>query len=350
MKVDSRGLGYLGYGDARVLLRKILHIGERLVSDTQLSLFFAAIDLDRDGCIDFGEFLKFINIREPNTALRDQILTSVKRVVRLALFKQKMSVEKLEYKFYNAKAEGIIESTVNDNCLGPEEMRRFFRKVLGIGEHESPDRHLAIAFKAMDKDRDGRLDADEFMNFIRLAITEESCLSPRYPSSTEHNPSLFGGMRGALPDRSPRSRPGTTPNAGTSGAPFCFSSRDLPPQMRFSCSTPTLLVMKPDYKGSRTESPLLPSGLPRIASAQSSPSSPSSPRKGGRDNGGLASEEGHFSATPMKGSVAGAGATGGGDQLRGNYLNIKNAEVLNRVEQQLFKSGIDVRGHYHKIW
>merc|ERR1719215_1821589 len=81
-----------------------------------------------------------------------------------------MTIEDLEHRFHNSAAEGIIDTAGGDGSLGPEEMRRFFRKVLDVNVHEAKDKNLAIAFRAMDEDGGGTLDADEFLDFIKAAI------------------------------------------------------------------------------------------------------------------------------------------------------------------------------------
>mmetsp|Transcript_70058 Transcript_70058/g.155008 ORF Transcript_70058/g.155008 Transcript_70058/m.155008 type:complete len:429 (+) Transcript_70058:49-1335(+) len=373
-KCDTNGGGTLNIGDVTALVRKKLKVAERLVSDNELKEIFASIDTDGDGTIIFTEFLKFLNGHEKSSgAFNDRIVAKVKRTVRLAFRKLGMSLDLLEYRFLHSAEEGIMDSTRMDGALGPEEMRRFFRKVLAVSEHDATDRDLHIAFKVMDEDDSGSLDGSEFMAFIRSAFEEEESLSPKH-ASTQQGPCLLGGMRGCLPSRTPHTRPGTNYTSGVAAVPFCLNGRDVLPQVRLAMDLPAALrktwrsqpslgltlqaVREGEATSLRTTwangfTPSPAGGQPMASQRSHSPRSSAA----GEVSDASASS---LSRQPHARNVAASGSSScpglpnlqqgppRGGPVRGNYLNIKHAEVLNRVEQGLFRSGIDVRGHYHR--
>lgn len=282
LRCDGAGAGTLRRQDIVRMARTHLKIAERLVSDEDLHEFFTAVDEDGSGEIDCTEFLAFINVKEENAALNDLILKQVKRAVRLAFHGQKMTLEELMHRFNNAAAEGIIDSVTSDGSLGPEEMRRFFRKVLGIDAHDAPDKSLVIAFRAMDEDGGGTVDAEEVMAFVRTAIAEESALCPNPNKGQPYVPGLLAGTRGALPERSPKRRPGTTRSGGIASVPFCLTGRDAEPRTRIAISRSTGCLQVPVARPSRAElmfnSGLSACGLPKLAAP--SPASPASRKMG----------------------------------------------------------------------
>jgi len=367
---DTNHDGALNLAEVMGMARKHLKIAERLVSDKQIHDFFNAVDSDGGGQVEFTEFLSFIRMKDSNSKVTDIILTQVKRVVRLAMQRKKMTIADLEHRFAHAKEEGIIEGGADNSSLGPEEMRRFFRKVLEVGTHEAPDRNLVIAFKAMDEDGGGTLDAEEFMHFLKQAINEETTLCPHFLKDPDRGTTgLLSGMRGALPARLPRARPGTTFNGGVSEGAFCINGRDLDASARLCMSMPALIQSPNRLSHNPQTSMLLPTGLPKSGSM--GPSSPmrsnlfsltssslsltllgaaeaKSP-KGSHDGGSI-------SLPPLSPSVSksAANAAGDGGGERGLYSPVKgmlgkrDADMLNRIESRLFEAGVDVRGTYHK--
>jgi len=296
-----------------------------------LQTFFAAIDEDGGGYIEFSEFLAFVSQSVGDHALQEKILAEVKRTVRLCMMRQHMTVEELERRFYNAADEGIFDIASFDGSLRPEEMRRFFRKILNVTKHDAPDRHLAIAFKAMDDDGGGTLDAEEFLAFIRGCLqgeTRSALPGPNYP------PPVLAGIRGVCPERMPQSRPGTIASKGdVSALPFCLSGRELPATSRFTCGVPAPLRPPARLRHTRSEPSLHANGLPHLIWAPVSSTS------------GTAK-----SSTWPSGSRSlprNAPSDENDNVERDHYLNMKNADTLNRVENWLYKAGVDVRGQYH---
>jgi len=359
---DRSGSGTLNFEDIRRMARKYLKIAERLVSDGHLRIFFSAIDEDGGGSVDFGEFLGFVE-RPDNSnddAAADRILRQVKRTVKLSLLKLNMSVEQAEQRFYNCAEEGIVDMANSDGSLGPEEMRRFFRKVLHVSKHDASDKHLVVAFHAMDADHGGTLDAQEFINFMQLAVRGDDEETKRDKNSS-FSPMLLGGMRGALPDRLPRDRPGTLATGQLGTLPFCLNGREVGATHRTAAGVPAYL-----------RAATCPGNLRKSSSAPNlqgtSSSLPSIGQPADCFCGRCATHE--VGVYTIKGSTAKSGfgaaaKTCSGNMTRSssatdleddeigpiknNYLNMKGAKALNRVEHWLGLSGIDVRGHLHRL-
>lgn len=318
MKVDRSGEGLLGFDEVKRLARKHLNISERVCPDDHLRAFFSAIDADGGGALDFIEFMDFVNQKPSEAAHNMKIVELVRRCVKLALTRQKMTLAQLEYRFYHSAEEGIIDDVHGDGSLGPEEMRRFFRKVLAISDHEVPDRHLVVAFKSMDEDDGGTLDGEEFMDFIRDSIQQQSKLSPR-PHRSKTVPDLVGGMRDVR-----------QAHPLDSTVPFCCNGRDLHPASRFQMNTPK-------SRNSVKSCPVFGSARPcsRATTAGSM-----------RMTLGLGSVESQAAARPAT-SSASIGQLPAMPQPQ-NHYRFKGAGALNRIEERLFASGIDVRGGYHR--
>eukprot|EP00928_Gymnodinium_smaydae_P042556 TRINITY_DN28631_c0_g1_i1.p1 TRINITY_DN28631_c0_g1~~TRINITY_DN28631_c0_g1_i1.p1 ORF type:complete len:431 (-),score=84.38 TRINITY_DN28631_c0_g1_i1:121-1413(-) len=368
MQCDRNGSGTLAFEDVKQMARKRLKIAERLVSDDNLQTFFSAIDVDGGGSIDFQEFLQFVTLHKPDPGWEQRIFKEVKRSVRLSMWKHKMSMKEVTNRFYNSAEEGIIDMANSDGSLGPEEMRRFFRKVLNVSKHEAPDKHLKIAFRQMDEDGGGTLDGEEFLDFIRAALEDEDDSQPKVRDT---NPKPLAGSRGWLPNRTPRYRPGTVllrsdldehkvlgtqetqslvqgsavgparnsmrklrAQGAVCGAPFCYHGKYLQPADRTACNTPEYLRYPP-MQQTRSEQYLKVNGLPKNIVANPFPV------------GFYRTASG--SKLPTITAKKDKEKDDGEEEIRDNYLNMKGAESLNRVESWLYNSGIDVRGHFHRL-
>jgi len=346
MACDSHGTGSLDLSQVAKMARGHLKIAERLVSDDELKEVFLEISQGA-GAVGFSELLSFVRVREINPRLNEIVLTQVKRAVRLAIQRQRLTLPQLEERFHRSAAEGIIDNAGGDGSLGSEEMRRFFRKILDVSHHEAPDRNLMIAFRAMDEDGGGTLDAEEFMDFIREAVREETSLCPAGPEPVHGEPrvaTLLSGMRGVLPRRLPNRRPGTTYDRGRSALPFASHGRELPSRMRICASAPALAATAPSRSRThrRLSSNLQACGLPKTAVAppprmRAPPmAAPCSPEVDKRSDDARFVEPG----APKLGKPCYI-------RVRG-MLSAKDADALNRIEQRLFDAGVDVRGTYHK--
>eukprot|EP00929_Paragymnodinium_shiwhaense_P109978 TRINITY_DN76628_c0_g1_i1.p1 TRINITY_DN76628_c0_g1~~TRINITY_DN76628_c0_g1_i1.p1 ORF type:complete len:404 (+),score=83.58 TRINITY_DN76628_c0_g1_i1:131-1342(+) len=344
---DRNGSGTLSFADIKRMARIQLKIAERLVSDADLQSFFSAIDEDGGGTVDFQEFLSFVNKPESNAESNERIFQQVKRTVRLSMWKQGLTLDEVNRRFHNSAEEGIVDVANGDGSLGPEEMRRFFRKVLNVSKHEAPDRNLVIAFQAMDEDGGGTLDSEEFLDFIRDALEDDS---QKRKEGDPYHPGLLGGMAGCLPARKPRFRPGTVPATGkVSTAPFCLHGRFLEPTGRLAKSRTPACVLPMRIRPSISQPFLRANGLPDI---MVSPKEAVAPEKTPQGSG-LASVRTFGRATSvgsLQRSPTAAVRLGLDDEepINDNYHGMRGAEPLNRVEHFLFHAGIDVRGHFHK--
>eukprot|EP00929_Paragymnodinium_shiwhaense_P012669 TRINITY_DN12014_c0_g1_i1.p1 TRINITY_DN12014_c0_g1~~TRINITY_DN12014_c0_g1_i1.p1 ORF type:complete len:401 (-),score=59.04 TRINITY_DN12014_c0_g1_i1:164-1366(-) len=341
---DRNGSGTLSQTDIKRMARIQLKIAERLVSDSDLQLFFSAIDEDGGGSVDFQEFLAFVNVPESTLESHKRIFKQVKRTVRLSMWKQQLTLDEVIRRFHNSAEEGIVDMANGDGSLGPEEMRRFFRKVLNVSKHEAPDRNLSIAFQEMDEDGGGTLDSDEFLDFIREALEEDS--SKRKPGDPYH-PGVLGGMAGCLPARTPRCRPGTVAYTGqVSSAPFCLHGRDLMPSGRLAKSVTPSSVRPLRIRPSKSEPFLKPNGLPHILTSpmqlhlETTKSFALALPSLGRSSS-MPSARPHTSAVSF-------GLDNEEEPIDDNYHGMKGAASLNRIEHFLYNAGIDVRGHFHK--
>lgn len=332
-KYDSEGTGTLGFEDIRRMVRRDLKIAERLVSDSQLEDLFSAIDEDRGGSVEFSEFLEFV--QQPGkkgSQSTEDVVKQVARAVRLALRRNKINVRELELNFHQFDDGGEIST----GELGPEDMVRFFRRALSVTKHECSDKNLRIAFYAMDDDGSGTMSLPEFMDFIKFCNNEsqEQALRTRVPG-------LIGGMRGELPSRPPRQRPGTVAGRALAQLPFCLNGRDLPSAGRTASSNRKLILSHSDpglntlhTLGIRTSQARMSQTFSDLASANSTARAVSAPSA--RTGNASESSPRYKQESPTGGSNSG-------------YKMLKGGHILNQVEQRLFEAGIDVRGNYHRM-
>lgn len=325
-RCDSEGFGTLTFEDIRRMVRCDLKIAERLVTDAQLVEIFSSIDDDRDGYLQFNEFLEFVQQPSRRGAVsKEVVLKQVARSVRLALHRHHVGLQTLEVSFQRHFEDGA-GNEVNAGELCPEELIRFFRRVLDVSKHECSDKNLRVAFTALDTDGSGTINVSEFMDFLKYCSreTKESPLPTRVKG-------LLGGMRGELPMRR------------TDGVslPFCSQSREAPVASRMGASK------TPFFKQGLCEAGQHPLGIhPRQTRPRSRPMTQVSMPV--------------LQTAPSEGAPAprtGSPPPVGGDPVRlpgtlgstGGYKMLKGAEALNQVEERLLAAGIDVRGNYHRL-
>jgi len=337
-KYDSEGNGTLGLEDIRRMVRRDLKIAERLVSDHQLSELFSAIDEDGGGSVEFNEFLEFV--QQPGkkgTTSTEEVVKQVARAVRLALRRNKIHVRELEQNFHQFDESGDIAT----GELGPEEMIRFFRRVLTVTKHECSDKNLRIAFYAMDDDGSGTMSLGEFMDFIKFCNNdgEEKTLPLRVPG-------LLGGMRGELPSRLPRHRPGTVSGRPLAQLPFCLNGRDLPSASRIVSSGRKIISSQSEpglhtlgLRTSQARSWATSSAASDMHHSLATDRSLTSPSAGSLTE---------FSVDSSPRSLKRPAQESGSGGIAG-YKMLKGGHILNKIEQSLFEAGIDVRGNYHRL-
>jgi len=202
---------------------------------------------------------------------------------------------------------------------------------------------------------------------------QSSCVAVKPVRSPSNPPGTW--WRG-LPPRSPCARPGTSLGGGQSHVPFCLHGRDLPSASRFEIRNPSFLTSAPTSP-SNLQKAVVPfgkaaldaSGLPKLPGAsypptpmnrsvslpsmlQSPPTSPISSHPGDMSFR-LASTSGDLSKVVATSSTGDAPKVvkeaPGVPGVRRTYLYLKDAEVLNRIEENLAEAGVDLRGSYHRL-
>jgi Ca2+-binding EF-hand superfamily protein len=371
-KNDTEGTGILSVDNIRRMIRRDLKISERLVADQAINDLFNAIDEDGGGAVEFNEFLDFV--QQPSTRgtiSNEDIFNSVVRGVRLALHRNKIRVSELEANFRNFE-----ESTdISIGELGPNDMVRFFRKVLKLTKHECSDKALRVAFSAMDDDGSGTLSWDEFTQFIKFCSTGAASADPNIsPFQKESSPparvpGLIGGMAaflseqrssGELPTRTPSRRPGTLPGLPLARVPFCLNGRDTQDNCRLASSARPLGRSESDSSllssrtGQNWAKPGMAGTLPQLVE----PSDDTPPKcvcftpTGVTGCVVLKSEGDRAARKNLRKDAASQKQTWSGtlpSKTCGGYMLLKGAQALNKVEERLFEAGIDVRGNYHKL-
>jgi len=343
-KFDKNCTGNFQLEAVRNIVRRELKIADRLVTDDHLNKLFDAVDTDRNGIISCDEFLDFV--QQPSlrgSMSEDAVVNAVARGVRLALRRNKIQINELQETFYTFDESGDIAT----GELGPNDMIRFFRKVLKLAKHESSDKALRIAFYAMDEDGSGKMSLEELMDFIKFC----SQVGPSTGTPLRVK-GLIAGMSGQLPPRIPSRRPGSMPGASMTHLPFCLNGRDISSAGRLAQTTQRGFLTRADSEpslpslGMRSTQPNImsktfsPSSL-IIRDACSEPGDDESPTSAGRVSFGGPCKEKVPKKRVWSGQLPG--------KTHGGYMLLKGAHALNQVEERLFEAGIDVRGHYHKL-
>lgn len=342
-KYDAEGDGTLTLKNIRQMVRKDLKISERLVTDDQIQALFFYIDRNGSETVDFYEFLSFV--QQPSTrgaVSEESVVKSVARGVRLCVMRNKIRIKDLEANFYSFDVSGDVAT----GELGVNDMVRFFRKVLGLTKHECSDKALRTAFHAMDDDMSGKMSLVELMDFIKFCTEahERKELPIRVPG-------LISGMRGQLPERLPSRRPGMSPGSPRSTLPFCLNGRSIASAGRLAQTTSNFL--------SRSASePAMPSLHKSAVTMLSKTMSAMDFLEAGSEGLGeddilsptaasRSPQKSHNNGKESPKKRAWSGQLPG--KTRGGYMLLNGAQALNQVEDRLFASGIDVRGHYHKL-
>lgn len=265
---DRDGSGSLSFEDLKSLVRQSLHLSTKTCPDMELRLLFERIDTDGSKMIEFDEFYEFLRNRDGDTAVKQsaKAFSNVQRALRLALKRRRLRTEE--------QLRELFEENIDLNsegCCSPYILITFMRDELKLTKHEATDRDLKQCFRQLDKNGNGSMEVDEFVDFALAAMRQKFDL---------------GG----------------------------------------SASAPT---------------------LPAIASEESGSKS----KQAAARNSMVISEKTHAADNGAKG-----GKLSSGSQLpqslaqsrrnRDTYLIIQGAERLSRIEQSLFNSGLDVRGHY----
>mmetsp|Transcript_5025 Transcript_5025/g.9140 ORF Transcript_5025/g.9140 Transcript_5025/m.9140 type:complete len:500 (+) Transcript_5025:86-1585(+) len=219
-KYDKDGSGELDFAEINKMVRQDLKLAERTVSDWDMKQLFHAIDLNRNGTVDFKEWLMFVQQGKLENRSDEEILKEVGRAVRLALRRNHIRVSEVE-SFFNSYDDGR-EVDMSEVTLGPRDMRHFFRSALKVSKHECSDWNLLVAFRVLDADGSQSLDGVEFMDFIR-GWTKDSD-----PSSLSYR-----SLQGRSPQRSEfRIYHHRSSSAPAVSVPFSYCGRHKIPHSR----------------------------------------------------------------------------------------------------------------------
>lgn len=333
-KYDIDHTGSLSFDEIQRVARVDLKLREQLISDWELRQVFNSIDIDQSGHIDYLEFLNYVTYGDSkrDTRTEEQITQQAVRSVRLAVRRCGIPLEEVEKLLLEHAG---LEGGGSSGTLGPEEVRRFFRKTLYLSKHECNDQNIRIVFETLDKNASKAVSVEDLLKFVRSSETETGLYSPS--SNRQVGPGLIAGSRGLLPR--------TAPSAATV-VPFNLNGRELPSASRFGMMTKAQSMMAFD-----TTSPAALGGsLPRVVTknALARPLSSSAGTLGGT---GLtsAADKGRKVSPRGAGHSHNEKLASTGKQLCCSYQVLTGAKTLNHVEQRLFEAGIDVRGAYHRV-
>lgn len=236
-KYDTDGSGALDLSEVTDMVRFVLKLSERVISDIELRDFFHHIDLNGDQMIDWNEWLQFVSQgRLKDTRPLSQVIDAVGRAVRGALRRNGMLPNQVEdrLKALPEVSERAPGRPIEEIPIDYELFKLFLRKGLDISRHDCPDDFINRTFASVcgNSLHTSFREVNDFFSVACLAKThKEIGFGTTFPG-------LIGGMHGKLPSRSPTSRPGTFPFGGTvSGAttmPFCLNGRNLPPATRIA--------------------------------------------------------------------------------------------------------------------
>eukprot|EP00747_Dinoflagellata_sp_TGD_P163768 gnl/TRDRNA2_/TRDRNA2_182803_c0_seq1.p1 gnl/TRDRNA2_/TRDRNA2_182803_c0~~gnl/TRDRNA2_/TRDRNA2_182803_c0_seq1.p1 ORF type:complete len:510 (-),score=94.63 gnl/TRDRNA2_/TRDRNA2_182803_c0_seq1:96-1487(-) len=400
-KYDADGSGCLSIDEVKKIIRRDLRLPERVLNDRDLKMIFRAIDEDGNGTLEFNEFLQYVQKGDPDNRSTTEVLRQVGRAARLALRRNHMrwDGEELLQLFENFDDGQPGVDFNKEQGLGPDEMRRFFRRALNVSTHECSDRNLKVAFQALDTDGSKRLSADEFIDFVRFFASPEGD-KEQAKAKEGMGCSLIGGMRGVLPPGRKHQRPGIFSGDPNSMVPFNCTGREHPPRTRSAMRSQSEPVLRsttalPDIAGTpgaaksqdkdvfdklaagkrRTSvsvvaemrksltvaminNPLMQlDNTNSAAPGSSQPSSPTSPSKPSiaaasprKSVDASAASPGDSGQSPKDSKSTPKRRSNGvpGQDSNQGYVVIKGVDALNRVEKRLYAAGIDVRGGLYR--
>lgn len=380
---DTDGSGTLNCHEFCKAVRGHLHLAQRAVSDWELRLLFGVIDTDSSGTVDFNEWLFYLQhgkTKDEDRGYSKKALENVGRAVRIALQRDRLQWEDVIRLFKeHERAEAALAATEADGQIGLGELRRFFRNVLAISQHEVSEENIRTLFKHLDKDESKSIGAEEFFDFVHFLTAAEAnahaafgfAVGGRDNSLVRPPGHLLAGARGVA---TARERAGDSPTGGQ-----CHASGRLPTLTGApSAAVPfSMLTGREHLPATRMTTALQrlerrqgPAGLKKVQSepglAVSLPPIPpgGSTASTGGARGVPAGQAAASDAAPGLaasrpapggGTRAGApvsGVAGGvkpGARESSRYWVFNGAQLLNRVESRLEESGVDVRGGYHRV-
>lgn len=224
-RYDVDNSGALDFEEITEVVRNDLKIAERTLTKVELRDFYSHLDENDDQVVDWHEWLSFVSqgkLRDNRPI--DQVMAEVGRAVRTSLRRLGLKPCQVEDRV-RAEASDTVDQ------VG---FFRIFRKGLRINRQDCSDDNLKRTFASI---ADGALHMrlQPILDFLQI-----SCLAKTNKEIGMGTtfPGLVGGMRGILPARMPKNRPGTFPLGGTvSGpttVPFALNGRRLPPSSRLA--------------------------------------------------------------------------------------------------------------------
>lgn len=226
-RYDTDSSGALDFEEITEVVRSDLKIAERTLTKVELRDFYSHLDENDDQVVDWHEWLSFVSQGKlRDTRPIDQVMSEVGRAVRTALRRLGLRPNQVE-----DRIKALPEAT---DAIDQFAFFRLFRKGLQINRQDCSDDSLKRTFASIS---DGAvyLRLQSILDFLQI-----SCLAK---TNKEIGmgitfPGLVGGMRGSLPWRPPKNRPGTFPLGGTvsgpTAGPFALNGRRLPPCSRLA--------------------------------------------------------------------------------------------------------------------
>lgn len=197
-RYDVDNSGALDFEEITEVVRNDLKIAERTLTKVELRDFYSHLDENDDQVVDWHEWLSFVSqgkLRDNRPI--DQVMAEVGRAARTSLRRLGLKPCQVEDRV-RAEASDTVDQ------VG---FFRIFRKGLRINRQDCSDDNLKRTFASI---ADGALHMrlQPILDFLQI-----SCLAKTNKEIGMGTtfPGLVGGMRGILPARMPKNRPGTSP-------------------------------------------------------------------------------------------------------------------------------------------
>eukprot|EP00929_Paragymnodinium_shiwhaense_P118921 TRINITY_DN90817_c0_g1_i1.p1 TRINITY_DN90817_c0_g1~~TRINITY_DN90817_c0_g1_i1.p1 ORF type:complete len:414 (+),score=75.69 TRINITY_DN90817_c0_g1_i1:81-1322(+) len=352
MLYDKDHSGELDLGEIRRAVRKDLKLTERVISDADLSLFYKALDANHTGTIDFQEWLNFVQKGKGNVKKNDeQVLQNVGRCLWLCSKRRQLRLDELPH------AWDTFESSVSSGSPGLSltDMKGFCRQIFGLEEHECSNANLMRLYKILTAEVSERqVSKEDFVAFVHKWV--QNYKSSVLTATSKSTGSPLGRKGGSLAEPT---------DHDFAFVPFNLHGRDLPPRSRLAAATSTHTLdyihvedfesptaatssEKMAHRRKSFASPGSEAGqedkppVPETKRSNSEPSLPRLPTQGGSRSSARARNKGPAIFMDDRPANLPSSSTA-------NYSAIKGGHTLQRLESQLYQSGVDMRGQYHVI-
>jgi len=377
-KYDADNSGLLSIDEIRKMVRKDLRMGDQLIPDEQLQQLFSHIDADSNKKIDWYEFTTYVQrTQKVDKRSQAEVLMQLGRATRLALRRNKVKTGDLEEMFRSFLT--LDCDCPLDGALKLSELRRFFREVLKVSKHDVSDETFGLAFQYLDKSSSNSVNTEEFLDLIPYFDCSQFKQSDDGGGSRV---GLVSGAREVYSKRAPRQRVASLPGAGAalspSKAPFCLNGRSFPSSSRLAAASATeghqlsQQLSRPPSRdrlvrslsgtapgaigawGQASQSLMdrsgtLPPSSPAVQAVARPGTAPAAQGAKARDATGFHPGVSTVSArSDAPAASRPSTAPGRGAAASPSYRILRGGTVLNRVEQRLMESGVDVRGGFYR--